>query len=832
MNHQPGSPIRPLLRLLLHAALLAAACCWGPLLAQEEPLQITDVRVSNHLGNAFVVSWRTNRPTFQNQVLYGKDPLNLTATARDTLAAPGVIHYAQLVYLDINASYYLRVRSDGVESALDTVLTFPQQLPQNILLLLGQVTDQGGSPMPGVLVRAWAKWWRDTNSGIDSTMWFSVLTNSNGDFSIDYYNFRRYNGSRPAYFQNQTMLYLEILGESQGARRDSVLLTAASGDNYYSIGAFELIDERKDSLQARVTASSPVLADGIAASLVEVTMLDAQQRPIPNVEVGVLASPDRGVSYRQPQYKTNALGKTWALVFSTVAEEKTIRAINITADSTMMDSFAVASFVAPPGDPSQDRTPPYIYYVSQHPDTQDNINPYQITARAIDNFPLQVKLVWSSTGYTYTDTLLMQRVGLTDEYRASIPAQPYSVVIRYFVLAQDAGGMRVSKPDSITSNPYILPYRFEIVPPSSTGAPKLGITNTLDATSTRDAVRPVRVDTWITATHGVRQAVVKWRNVSHSQTFFDAQLEHYGAHWWGVVPAQPEGSRVEYFIQVTDSLGQVERDRRRAPFTDLFNYEVFKRDSLAAPTFADTTAVLGTADAFTTRMAALGDFNADGYLDVVAANYGQPNRLYIFSPGPGILQDVTAETFSTQYSDKSTCLAAADFDADDDLDLVVANEGEQSRLYLNNGLGRFEDVTLLTFGGTGQARMPSANWNSVCVLAEDFDGDGDIDLFFANNAPGGEQNKLLFNDSLGVFRDQTILYLGNPAPDQSVWALSGDVDNDGKLDIVVINRAQSHVLFRNTGRGVFRQTLIATESAPRPAAATWWMWTGMATWTW
>ena len=801
--------------LLFAAGFHLAFCLSAAAQGDGEPLRIMDVRLSNHTGTAFVLSWRTNVPTTVNQVEFGLNPDNLDKVENDTLPAPSMIHYVQLTYLNENATYYYRIKSDGLETAVSSVSTFPQRLPQSAFIMLGRVYDQTDVPMKQVLVRSWLKWWREGNTGIDSTMWYAVLTNDKGEFSMDISNYRRYNGTNALYLQNQTRLYLEILGETQGVVIDSVLLTASRDAMYQDVGTFRLIDERKKAIHGIIEATGPVLANGRSASLVQVTVLDNQKNPVPNVSIVINASPDRGVTYLQPQLLTDFRGKTWGLVYSDEAEDKTIRAYNLTADSTQLDTFAVVSFIAPPGDISKDKTPPFIYYVTYYGDTQDNINPYRIEARVVDNFTVNVKLVWSITANEFTDTIPMAPVLSTDRYTGDIPPMPYNTVIRYFVMAADSAGHKVSKPDSIVSNPYVLPYRFEIVSPGTGLLPTMGITQTTDVNNSLNPNLSVRVDTWITSTVGIRSAVIKWRNISQSLTFFDSPLSHFGAHYWGKIPAQPQSSRVEYFIQVADSLDRVERDRRRAPYKDLFNYEILQVDSLGVISYADTTSVLGTRDVHTTRAAAMADFNGDGYLDIVTANYGQANSIYFYNPASGGFIDVTSETLGPQGSSKTTHVAVADVNADDNLDLIFANEGGQSRLYINNGLGRFEDFTSRIFGPGNVTYMPAENWNSTCVLAEDFNGDGFIDLFIANNAPGGEQNKLLFNDSLGVFRDVTDLFLGNPAPDQTVWAIAGDVNGDGYIDIVVINRVQNHFWYRNNGHGLFRVQTLTTESAPQ-----------------
>jgi hypothetical protein len=196
----------------------------------EELLEFSDVALTNHTGTAFVISWRTNRPTSENLVLYGYDPSNLNEIGVDstTVTQQGRIHYVQLVFLDPDTTYYYRIRSDGLEysvapDGVDSVLTFPQSLSTTRLFLEGRVTDQAGQALEKVLVRSFLKW--NLTTVVDSSMWYTVPTDPDGTFWMELANYRRYNGSPVVYSPNQTWLHLHILGLAQETLRDSILLT-------------------------------------------------------------------------------------------------------------------------------------------------------------------------------------------------------------------------------------------------------------------------------------------------------------------------------------------------------------------------------------------------------------------------------------------------------------------------------------------------------------------------------------------------------------------------------------------------------------------------------
>ena len=95
----------------------------------------------------------------------------------------------------------------------------------------------------------------------------------------------------------------------------------------------------------------------------------------------------------------------------------------------------------------------------------------------------------------------------------------------------------------------------------------------------------------------------------------------------------------------------------------------------------------------------------------------------------------------------------------------------------------------------------------------DLDADGDLDILLANENPfdpsptGWAQKRLLINNGAGIFADETAARLP-VATDQTGAMLPGDIDDDGDLDIVVINRGQEFILV-NDGEAVFTNETAA-----------------------
>lgn len=196
------------------------------------------------------------------------------------------------------------------------------------------------------------------------------------------------------------------------------------------------------------------------------------------------------------------------------------------------------------------------------------------------------------------------------------------------------------------------------------------------------------------------------------------------------------------------------------------------------------------------------DYDLDGDLDIFVANYNQNNALYRNDGGLGF----TAITTGAVVTDGggSTGSSWADWDDDGDPDLFVANSnfgaGAVNFLYRNDGgtLVRYND---------GQGIMTHAK-NSIGASWGDTDNDGDLDLLVANYS--GANNHYYRNEGGGTFTRITPSVGLNHGGD-SVCGAFGDWNNDGHLDLFVANdNNQNNLLYENDGDGTF--TLHVTGS--------------------
>jgi hypothetical protein len=188
------------------------------------------------------------------------------------------------------------------------------------------------------------------------------------------------------------------------------------------------------------------------------------------------------------------------------------------------------------------------------------------------------------------------------------------------------------------------------------------------------------------------------------------------------------------------------------------------------------------------RIAVMGQASNDEYLDnntvesnVTASNFSDiafASRLVDEEPGSSV--------------------TTGDFDGDGLADLYLVNSARPNILYRNRGNGAFEDVT---------AKANVGYWGlSSNAITADFDGDGALDIYLLTL---NENNVYYRNRGDGTFENATHkANLDNRGTSRA--AVSGDFDQDGDVDIFLINDGQADVLFLNDGDGAF-------ESAPKSA---------------
>ncbi|MCY4662200.1 MAG: CRTAC1 family protein [Acidobacteria bacterium] len=227
-------------------------------------------------------------------------------------------------------------------------------------------------------------------------------------------------------------------------------------------------------------------------------------------------------------------------------------------------------------------------------------------------------------------------------------------------------------------------------------------------------------------------------------------------------------------------------------------------------TFTDVSRASGTDDPAWSVPASFVDIDRDGWLDLFVGNYlvyvperqvtcasesglpdycpperyrAAPDRLYR-NRGDGTFADVTLDRGLAGAFGPALGVATADFDGDGWIDVFVANDQQENQLWLNRGGERFEDVGLMSgtaLGATGALKA------DMGVDAGDFDNDGDEDLFMTDLTTQG--STFYVNDGSARFEEQSaragirlvsLPYTGFGAG----WF---DYDNDGWLDLLAVN---------------------------------------------
>jgi hypothetical protein len=168
------------------------------------------------------------------------------------------------------------------------------------------------------------------------------------------------------------------------------------------------------------------------------------------------------------------------------------------------------------------------------------------------------------------------------------------------------------------------------------------------------------------------------------------------------------------------------------------------------------------------------DVDGDGDADLVTANAG-PDFVWI-NDGTGHFADESS-TRLPRRDDISQDIATGDIDGDGDADLVFGNE-EQNRLYLNDGTGHFADAPL-------PLRSTPEETRDVDLVDVDGDGDLDLYFANVRmfNADRDQQDRLLLNDGSGRFTDVTATHLV-PDDELTTAVTFVDYDRDGDLDLI------------------------------------------------
>lgn len=260
-------------------------------------------------------------------------------------------------------------------------------------------------------------------------------------------------------------------------------------------------------------------------------------------------------------------------------------------------------------------------------------------------------------------------------------------------------------------------------------------------------------------------------------------------------------------------------------------------------TFTDVTRASGIDGTSWGTSAAFLDYDGDGHLDLMVVNYlrwsreteldcysrgGVPDYcspLNYKSPaidtlyhnrGNGTFEDVSRSAGLDKAYGNGLGVVCADFDHDGRIDIYVANDATPNQLWMNKGGGRFADEALLRGCAVNSVGVPRAGMGAT---AADIRGQGWLDLFVTHLA--GEGNGWFVNTN-GFFHDAMTVH-GPNAPSMPFTGFGvgfADFDQDGILDLYIANGrvkygasdldpnnpyAEPNTLLRGLGGGDFEQ---------------------------
>ena len=187
----------------------------------------------------------------------------------------------------------------------------------------------------------------------------------------------------------------------------------------------------------------------------------------------------------------------------------------------------------------------------------------------------------------------------------------------------------------------------------------------------------------------------------------------------------------------------------------------------------------------------LADLDSDGDLDLFVGNE-DGNRILINTNG--VFNDESLSRLPQGLNIETRKIEFGDFDNDSDLDVMLSNvefisgKDRQNRIYKNNGLGFFSDITAIT--------LPLDDEHTLDAIFIDINNDGFQDIIRVDFPD--KPFLALFNNGEGVFIDSTQIAFSEVTNINGLGIAEADLNNDGLMDIYLCSRSgQDILLIRN-----------------------------------
>ncbi len=287
---------------------------------------------------------------------------------------------------------------------------------------------------------------------------------------------------------------------------------------------------------------------------------------------------------------------------------------------------------------------------------------------------------------------------------------------------------------------------------------------------------------------GLLTMLILSRNLLHAQTYEDVALEKGIDHIFGLGST---GGGVSFHDFDGDGWDDITlaTERGRPIYFYKNNQGMFEHLEALVNNLCESKQVLWI------------DYDNDGDKDLFVTCYEDVNRLY--NNQDMVFTDVTEESGLSHAKLRSYGATWGDVDRDGWLDLYVTNkrtdgEANVNNLYLNQGDGKFQDVTLLSLTADSLKRP-------FCASFIDINNDLYPDLYIAQDKRAG--NTLLKNMGDGTFSDISVSSNANLVMD-GMSVTAGDYNGDQYLDIYITNIPEGNKLLKNNGDESFEEVAL------------------------
>ncbi len=239
-----------------------------------------------------------------------------------------------------------------------------------------------------------------------------------------------------------------------------------------------------------------------------------------------------------------------------------------------------------------------------------------------------------------------------------------------------------------------------------------------------------------------------------------------------------EESYIENFIYIFSSVS----------FKDITN-EInvnYKHEEMPSGDFEITPTLLHKLSKYGPSIS-VGDINMDGREDFfIGADHGRDPAFFIQQTDRTFMRKDFS--FDGNFEDMGSLLFDADDDGDPDLYVVsggyrwpAGSPQYQDRLYFNDGTGNFS---------RWEGALPPISGSGSCVVAADYDGDGDLDLFVGGRVEGRNYpitpQSYLFENQGGTFKNRSDILPNQGMLGMVTSAIWTDVDDDRKPDLMIV----------------------------------------------